>query len=129
MHLSSDLSNASPHTVYKRSSEYFLTKHFPEAAAAIAPLLKSQERKWQQRAWGLYIVTLDHGLKLSDQQGKRIWGQEVWEGHVMRVREGRIWDELLRAVDGDRSEIETDVLIAMYIAPPWFQYGGRGSFD
>jgi len=47
----------------------------------------------------------------------------------MRVREGRIWDELLRAVDGDRSEIETDVLIAMYIAPPWFQYGGRGSFD
>jgi len=120
MHLSSDLSNASPHTVYKRSSQCFLTKHFPEAALAIAPLLNSQDHKWQQRAWALYIVTLEHGLKCSDEQGKRVWGREVWEGHVMRVREGRIWDELLRAVNGDRSEIEADVLIAMCVLPPSF---------
>src|SRR5271156_556197 len=71
---SSDILPSSPQHIYKLSSQYFLTKHFPEAAHAITPLLKSQETRWKQKAWGLYLIILDNGLKFSDEEGRKVWG-------------------------------------------------------
>src|SRR5437762_6393116 len=82
MTLSSDLSVASPQHLYKRSSQYFLTKHFPEASQAIQPLLTSSDRKWQQRGRGLYLIILDNGLKLSNEDGRKVWGRQAWEREV-----------------------------------------------
>jgi hypothetical protein len=113
MTLSSDLSTASPQQIYKLASKYFLTKHFPEAAVAVEPLLHSIELKWQQKAWGLYIVILDNGLRISVEEGRKVWGRQVWEGHVRRMRSGAIWDELLESFHGERYDIDAEVVVAM----------------
>ena len=113
--LSSDLSAATPQHIYKLSSQYFLTKHFPEASQAIQPLLRSTDRKWQQKAWGLYLIILDNGLKLSKEEGRKVWGRQGWEREVSRVKESKIWDELLDSVQGVKSSIDAEVIMAMYI--------------
>ena len=111
--LSSDLSAQSPQHLYKLSSQYFLTKHFPEATQAIQPLLRSPERKCQQKAWGLYIVVLDNALKMSNDEGNRMWGRQAWEREKSRVKESRLWDELLEAVNGVKTAINPEVMMAM----------------
>jgi hypothetical protein len=111
--LSSDLSAASPQHLYKLSSQYFLTKHFAEASQAIAPLLTSPDRKWQQKAWGLYLVILDNGLKLTDDEGRKKWGRQSWEQLVSRVKGSKLWDDLLDSVQGTKSLIEPEVVMAM----------------
>jgi hypothetical protein len=113
MTLSSDLSAQSPQHLYKLSSQYFLTKHFPEASQAIQPLLRAQDRKCQQKAWGLYIVILDNALKMSSEQGKKMWGRQAWEREVARVKESKLWDELLDAVSGVKSAIVPEIIMAM----------------
>jgi hypothetical protein len=115
MTLSSDLSAATPQHLYKRSSQYFLTKRFPEASEAIRPLLNSSDRKWQQKAWGLYLIILDNGLKLSNEEGRKLWGRQGWEREVSQVKESKIWDELLDSVQGVKSSIDAEVIVAMYI--------------
>ena len=114
MTLSSDFSVASPQHLYKRSSQYFLTKRFPEASQAIQPLLTSSDRRWQQKGWGLYLIILDNGLKLSNEDGRKVWGRQAWEREVSQVKESKIWDELLDSVQGVKSSIGAEVMMAMY---------------
>src|SRR5947207_801113 len=90
MTLSSDFSVASPQHLYKRSSQYFLTKRFPEASQAVRPLLASSDRRWQQKGWGLYLIILDNGLKLSNEDGRKVWGRQAWEREVSQVKESKI---------------------------------------
>ena len=115
MTLSSDLSVATPQHLYKHSSQYFLTKRFPEASETIRSLLNSSDRKWQQKAWGLYLIILDNGLKLPNEEGRKVWGRERWEREVSRVKESKIWNELLDSVRGVKSSIDAEVIVAMYI--------------
>jgi len=112
--LSSDLSAASPQHLYKLSSQYFLTKHFAQASQAIRPLLRSPERQWQQKAWGLYLAILDNGLKFTDEEGRKKWGRQLWEQEVSRVKGSKLWDELLDCVQGAKTLIDPEVVMAMY---------------
>jgi hypothetical protein len=116
--LSSELWAATPQHIYKLSSQYFLTKHFPEANQAIQPLLRSTDRKWQQKAWGLYLIILDNGLKFTPEEGRKVWGRQGWEREVLRIKQARIWDELLDAVHGVKSAIDAEVIMAMYFPSP-----------
>jgi hypothetical protein len=116
--LSSDLSAATPQHIYKLSSQYFLTKHFPEASQAIQPLLRSTDGKWQQKAWGLYLIIIDNGLKFSQEEGRKAWGRQAWENEVTRVKQSKIWDELLDAVNGVKAAIDAEVIMAMYSLVP-----------
>jgi hypothetical protein len=111
--LSSDLSNASPQHVYRRASQYFLTKHFPEASAAVQPLLRSADRKWQQKAWALYLVVLDNGLKLSDEDGRKLWGRQAWENQSSVVKGSKLWDDLLDSVGDSIGDLDPDIIMAM----------------
>jgi hypothetical protein len=116
--LSSDLSTATPQHIYKLASQYFLTKHFPEASQSIQPLLRTSDHNWQQKAWGLYLVILDNGLKLSNEEGCRLWGREAWEKEVSNVRDSKLWDQLLDSVQGVKLLIDPEVIMAMYQARP-----------
>jgi len=113
--LSSDLSSASPNHLYRLSSQYFLTKHFPEASQAIQPLLGSSDKKWQNKAWGLYLAILDNGLRFSDDEGKKVWGRQKWELERSKVKGSELWDDLLEAFQGVKSSIDPALLLAMYL--------------
>jgi len=112
--LSSDLSAASPIHLYRLASQYFLTKHFPEASQAIKPLLCSSDRKWQKKAWGLYLVILDNGLKLSEEEGKKVWGRLTWETEKARVKGSALWNDLLGTFQGCKSAIDSEIVLALY---------------
>jgi len=44
-----------------------------------------------------------------------MWGQQAWEREVSRVRESKLWDELLDAVNGVKAAINPEVMMAMYV--------------
>jgi hypothetical protein len=113
--LSSDLSAAPPQKLYRLASQHFLTKRFPEASQAIQPLLRTADRKWLKKAWGLYLVILDNGLKMSPEEGKRVWGRQAWKRESDRVKRSTLWDELQDGVQGNIGFIDAELIVAMYV--------------
>ena len=65
----------------------------------------------------MYLVILDHALKLGDEEGRKSWGRQRWEQLRMRVKGANLWDELLDSVQGVKSLIEPEVVMAMYRLP------------
>ena len=112
--LSSDLSTYSPKKLYRLSTQFFLAKHFPQASQAVKQLLHSPDRKWQKKGWGLYLIILDNGLKLSEEEGKRIWGRQAWEEERSKVKGSELWNDLLEAFQGSKSTIDAEIVLAMY---------------
>jgi hypothetical protein len=107
------LSAASPQHVYRLASQYFLTKHFPEASQAVQPLLRSADRKWKRKAWALYLIVLDNGLKPSDEQGRKLWGREAWEKESSRVKGPKLWEEILESVGDVIADVGPEIIMAM----------------
>ena len=61
----------------------------------------------------MYIVILDNALKMSSEEGKKMWGRQAWERERARVKESKLWDELLEAVSGSKAVISPEVIMAM----------------
>jgi hypothetical protein len=61
----------------------------------------------------LYLIILDNGLKLSPEEGKRMWGRQGWERETSRVQGSTLWNDLIDAIHGDIGLIESEVMMAM----------------
>ena len=53
-------------------------------------------------------------MKFTPEEGRKVWGRQGWEIEVSRIKQARIWDELLDAVHGVKSAIDAEVIMAMY---------------
>jgi hypothetical protein len=73
----------------------------------------------------LYLIILDNGLKFSDEQGRKVWGRQAWEKEVARVKESKLWDDLVESV-GDISVVEAEVMMAMYSSSLLWNTDGLG---
>ena len=60
-------------------------------------------------------MILDNALKLSNDVGICTFGRQAWEREVARVRESKLWEELLEAVNGAKASISAEVIMAMYV--------------
>jgi hypothetical protein len=112
--LSSDLSHASPASLFNLASLNFLTRHFPEACRAVKLLLNSPEPFVKKKAWGIYLVILDNALHSSEEDGIRQWGRHAWLEETRKVRGEGLWNELLQSMEGLKAEIDAEVMLAMY---------------
>ncbi|KAF3906224.1 hypothetical protein ABW20_dc0101770 [Dactylellina cionopaga] len=116
---SSSMSNSNVAALrsYKEAANFFLTRQMADALAVLRPALRDAASQSTQRAtrvkvWSLYFAIFDAAVKMSPEEGKRIWGGQDWRRIVGRVRNGLIWDEVEDAYKGE-GPIDADVVIAL----------------
>ncbi|KAI9930469.1 hypothetical protein MW887_011223 [Aspergillus wentii] len=118
--LSSSTSSLSPSKLcsktYKKASNLFLTRRLQESLAALEPAITAAQGHdeqytngdnsappiatapgtWRIKIWNLYITLLSAIVDLGPEEGKQIFGQKEWKGISSQVREGGIWETIVR---------------------------------
>lgn len=132
--LSSSISSArnpSSHIskTYRQASTLFLTRRLPEALSTILPLIAppSEEesgtaaepapvakasRTTRIKVWSLYLTILNAIVELDPDEGKDAFGTQEWRALVSKVREGEVWEEVVRnGYHGVEGDVDSDVVI------------------
>jgi len=142
--LSSSISsarNSSSHIskTYRQASTLFLTRRLPEALSTILPLITppSEEetggthgepapvakasRTTRIKVWSLYLTILNAIVELDQDEGKDAFGTAEWRALVSKVREGEVWEEVVRnGYHGVEGDVDSDVVINLYVVVPSF---------
>ncbi|XRM48006.1 hypothetical protein ABZX51_010952 [Aspergillus tubingensis] len=118
--LSSSTSSLSPSKLcsktYKKASNLFLTLRLQEALSALEPAITvvrgadeqfvngdesvapvaSAQPTWRIKVWNLYITLLSQIIELGPEEGKKLFGQKEWKAISTTVRDGEIWETVVR---------------------------------
>jgi hypothetical protein len=147
--LSSSMSSGSPNRrssseiskAYKHASQLFLTRRFPEALSVLEPIInppkqandyKDSDEEAPSEApivnatttqrikvWVLYITLLNSIVDLGQDEGKRGFGHIRHKDMVNRVRNGDIWETVVRDGYGGREgSVDADVVYNLYVSLP-----------
>jgi hypothetical protein len=132
--LSSSISSArnSPSHIsktYRQASTLFLTRRLPEALSTILPLITSPSeaepgtpvepapvakasRTTRIKVWSLYLTILNAIVELDPDEGKDAFGTQEWRTLVSKVRDGEVWEEVVRdGYHGVEGDVDSDVVI------------------
>ncbi|KAK1971577.1 peroxin 26 [Colletotrichum sublineola] len=114
---------------YRQASTLFLTRRLPEALSTILPLItpppgQSEDgvnepapvarvsRSTRIKVWSLYLTTLNAIVELEPDEGKDAFGSQEWRSLCSKVREGEVWEEVVRnGYHGVESDVDSDVVI------------------
>lgn len=143
--LSSSVSSARPSVnhiskTYRQASTLFLTRRLPEALSTVLPLITppppSDEaenssaaaepapiarasRTTRVKVWSLYLTILNAIIELGPDDGKDAFGTQEWRSICSKVREGEVWEEIVRnGYHGVEGDVDSDVVINLYANPP-----------
>ncbi|BCR96844.1 protein pex26 [Aspergillus luchuensis] len=118
--LSSSTSSLSPSKLcsktYKKASNLYLTLRLQEALSALEPAITvvrgadeqfvngddsvapvaSAQPTWRIKVWNLYITLLSQIIELGPEEGKKLFGQKEWKAISTTVRDGEIWETVVR---------------------------------
>ncbi|KAI1857013.1 uncharacterized protein JN550_013506 [Neoarthrinium moseri] len=134
---SSTLTRPTPNHIsktYRQASQLFLTRRLPEALSTVQPLITPPSpdengesngdaenepapiarasRSTRIKVWSLYLTILNAILELDPDEGKDAFGTQEWRALCTKVREGGIWDEVVRnGYHGVEGEVDSDVVI------------------
>lgn len=62
--------------------------------------------------WSLYLTVLNTILELDPEEGKQAFGTQEWRGLCTKVREGEVWEEVVRwGYHGEEGEVDGEVVI------------------
>lgn len=119
---------------YRQSSQLFLTRRLPEALSTIQPLVSppspeegegqssqptpvaGASRATRIKVWSLYLTILNAILELEPDEGKEAFGTQEWRALCTKVREGEIWEEVVRnGYHGVEGDVDSDVVINLYV--------------
>jgi hypothetical protein len=148
-HLSSSISSLSPgrkpsseiSKAYKHASQLYLTRRFPESLSILEPIVtpvlqsnghNDDDREASREApiaaatttqrikvWVLYITLLNSIADLGQDEGKRCFGHPRYRDMVARVRNGEIWEVVLRdGYSGEEGSVDAEVVynLCVYIS-------------
>ncbi|KAK4457187.1 hypothetical protein QBC42DRAFT_350674 [Cladorrhinum samala] len=117
---------------YRQASQLFLTRRLPEALSTVLPLVspptpedpKNQNAPFEPapvikaskssriKVWSLYLTVLNAILELDSDEGKAAFGTQEWRALCHKVREGEIWEEVVRnGYHGVEGDVDADVVI------------------
>ncbi|KAL9944351.1 hypothetical protein ACHAP6_004498 [Verticillium nonalfalfae] len=114
---------------YKQASTLFLTRRLPEALSTILPVIQPlpaladaepvepapvarASRSTRIKVWTLYLTILNAIVELDPDEGKDAFGSQEWRALCAKVRDGEIWEEVVRdGYHGVEGDVDCDVVI------------------
>ncbi|KAL1880200.1 hypothetical protein VTK73DRAFT_6028 [Phialemonium thermophilum] len=114
---------------YRQASTLFLTRRLPEALSTLQPLITPpapedtngiQEpapvarasRSTRIKVWSLYLTILNAILEMDPAEGKEAFGTQEWRAICHKVREGEVWEEVVRnGYHGLEGNVDSEVVI------------------
>lgn len=132
-HASSQISK-----IYRQASTLFLTRRLPESLSTILPVITPPaaddtnphatpepapiaraSRTTRIKVWSLYLTILNAVVELDPDEGKQAFGSKEWRGLVSKVRDGDVWEDVVRdGYGGVEGDVDSDVVINLYSPPP-----------
>lgn len=119
---------------YKQATQLYLTKRFKEAWETIEPIVSAQQsseghvngngdasgpapiaqssKGTRTKVWVFYITLLHSIVDIGPEEGRNTFGSAVWRQLATKVREGTIWDEIIRlGYGGSEGDVDPDVVV------------------
>lgn len=114
---------------YRQASTLFLTRRLPEALSTVLPLVSPPQsdgpdgplepapvvrasRSSRIKVWSLYLTVLNAIVELDPDDGKEAFGTQEWRAHCHKIREGEIWEEVVRnGYHGVEGDVDAEVVI------------------
>ncbi|PMD19393.1 hypothetical protein NA56DRAFT_647126 [Hyaloscypha hepaticicola] len=117
--------------IYRQASTLFLTRRLPESLSTILPVITSPaaddtnpdaspepapisraSRTTRIKVWSLYLTILNAIVELDPDEGKQAFGSKEWKGLVNKVRDGDVWEEVVKnGYGGVEGDVDSDVVI------------------
>ncbi len=126
-HASSQISK-----IYRQSSQLFLTRRLPESLSTIIPVItpapsddtnadpepvpiSKASRTTRIKVWSLYLTILNSIVELDPDEGKQAFGSQEWRGLVAKVRDGEVWEDVVKnGYNGVEGDVDSDVVINLW---------------
>ncbi|KAH7162535.1 hypothetical protein B0J13DRAFT_669234 [Dactylonectria estremocensis] len=111
---------------YRQASTLFLTRRLPEALTTLLPLLvvshpvedgelapvARASKTSRVKVWSLYLTILNAIVELEPEEGKDAFGNQEWRALCTKVRDGEVWDEVVRnGYHGIEGDVDSEVVI------------------
>lgn len=121
--------------IYRQASTLFLTRRLPESLSTLLPVITlpaadengpsgglapiaTASRSTRIKVWSLYLTILNAILELDPDEGKEAFGSQEWRACVTKVRDGRVWEEVVRnGYGGVEGNVDPDVVINLQVIP------------
>lgn len=88
------------------------SEEVPEALAPIATATSTVRIK----TWNLYITLLSNIIDLGPEEGKKNFGQKEWKTISNKVKEGEIWNDIVRiGYRGLEGSVDADVVFNLSV--------------
>ncbi|KAH7419619.1 peroxin 26 [Cadophora sp. MPI-SDFR-AT-0126] len=115
--------------IYRQSSTLFLTRRLPESLSTIIPVItppptddtnadpepspiSKAGKTTRVKVWSLYLTILNAVVELDPDEGKQAFGSSEWRGLVTKVRDGEVWEEVVKnGYGGVEGDVDSDVVI------------------
>ncbi|KAL2064444.1 hypothetical protein VTL71DRAFT_4938 [Oculimacula yallundae] len=115
--------------IYRQSSTLFLTRRLPESLSTILPVItppltddtnadsepapvSKAGKTTRVKVWSLYLTILNAVFELDPDEGKIAFGSSEWRGLVSKVRDGEVWEEVVKnGYGGVEGDVDSDVVI------------------
>lgn len=124
--------------VYKQASQLFLTRRLSEALSTLRPVITppaqtngnangeyegpslspiaSATTSQRIKVWSLYVTLLNAIVDLGIDEGKRDFGQKEYKTLVASVRDGDVWEQVVRGGYGGREvSVDAEVVYNLYV--------------
>ena len=123
---------------YKQASQLFLTRRLSEALAILQPVIARPvqtngnttgehdavllapiamaAQTQRVKIWSLYVTLMNAIVDLGNDEGKRSFGQKEYKALVAKVRDGEIWEQVVRDGYGGREgSVDAEVVYNLYV--------------
>ena len=123
---------------YKQASQLFLTRRLSEALAVLQPVITppvqsngsangEQETPFlapiaaaaqtqRVKIWSLYVTLMNAIVDLGIDEGKHDFGQKEYKAIVAKVRDGEIWEQVVRdGYNGREGSVDAEVVYNLYV--------------